>query len=117
MSHAQQPLLSQPTDLIPQSDIKYLQDTTEALLSKIEHLRSGGRAQPLSKTESSGIPDSPHYPLAVPFLTESKVFLSKIVEIPVIERKLQLNPIVPMPNGNDPYMSIPTKKVFELGRI
>ena len=57
------------------------------------------------------------YPIAIPFLTETNVFLSKIARIPVIERKLHLNPIVPMPNGNDPYMSIPTKKVFELGRI
>ena len=57
--------------------------------------------------------------MALPFLIKSNVFLSKIAETPVTvtERKLQLNPIVPMPNGNDPYTSIPTKVVFELGRI
>ena len=57
--------------------------------------------------------------MALPFLIKSNVFLSKIAETPVTvtERKLQLNPIVPMPNGNDTYTSIPTKVVFELGRI
>ena len=118
-SHVQQPLPNQLTDLIPQSDIKYLQVATEALLSKIERLRTEGRVQPPIEIESSGIPYSPCYPMALPFLIESNVFLSKIAEIPVTvtERKLQLNPIVPMPNGNDPYTSIPTKVVFELGRI
>ena len=32
-------------------------------------------------------------------------------------KKTQLNPIVPMPNGNDPYASIPIKEGFKLGKI
>ena len=55
--------------------------------------------------------------MAIPFLTETKIFLSKIAKTPMMESGPQLDPIVPMPNGNDPYKSIPTKKVFELGKI
>ena len=40
-----------------------------------------------------------------------------MAKIPVIKRKRQLNPVVPMPNGNDPYASIPIREGFELGKI
>ena len=75
ISQFMQPLSNQLTDLIPQSDMEYLQSTATALLTKIGHMKTEGRAQPLTKTESSGIPDSPCYPLAVPFLTEPNAFL------------------------------------------
>ena len=114
-NHVQQPL--QLTDPFSKLDREYLETTAEALLTKIEQLRTEGWAQPLTKTESSGIPDSPCYPLAVPFLIKPSVFLSKIAKIPVTDRKPRSNPIVPMPNGNDPYAPIPIKEAFELGKI
>ena len=116
-SHVQQPISNKLTDPFSKLDSEFLQTTADALLAKIEYLRTENRVQPASEAESSGISDSLSYPMAIPFLTSTNVFLSKIAKIPMMKRELQLDPIVPMPNGNDPYTSIPTKKVFELGRI
>ena len=124
-SRIQQPLPNQLTDFIPQPDLEYLQRTASVLLDGIEKMkfRSNNDTKSVDPRYSPVL-----YPISLPFLIKTNVFLSSIIETQTSARpsnvlasttqtKPQSGPVVPMPYGQNLHASLPLLDSLKPGKI